>query len=328
MTTWRGFAGLLAGLALLTGCATIPAPETRNSEAFVVDAAPGSIAARHAPVFIPEYPTAPYNRVGTPRAEIDDRGREHVHVDPGQATVYFRQRGFETANGAYTNLIYRVHFEQVPFSLAPFHITTGRNSGLFVIITLDDSNRPLLLTTVHTCGCYIAFVPTSYLPRSAWPANRDGGEQRVFGLRLPGVIDYPAEFDDDLRPLIFLKHGTHRVRDIGLARYSRLEQDHALTLAGLRPIEDLDHLSLGNGETTSFFHDSGFRRGYVKGASKPLELLFMSWWSLDLHVGVDKRYGDRDETGTVFYTSLKPWARSASDMWRFEEFLDYWGWKF
>ncbi len=38
-------------------------------------------------------------------------------------------------------------------------------------------------------------------------------------------------------------------------------------------------------------------------------------------------YGDRRETGKVFYTSLKFWNREESDMWPFAEFLEFWGWR-
>jgi hypothetical protein len=326
MNCRRGFAALVAGLALLTGCATIPAPETRHSIAFVV-ADDGTLATRHAPVIVPEYPAASYNRIGRPSAQADERGRVRIFVDPDRPAIYFQQRGFETGTQRYTNLVYRVHFERVPYSLVPFHLTAGRNSGLLFVVTLDEAERPLLLTTVHTCGCYLAFVPTRHLPREAWPPGRDGGEQQVFGIRMPGLLEYPELPDQDSRPLIFTRHGTHRVEDAGVARYSTLGAEYELIEAKLLPIEALKALPLADGDTVSFYNDRGLRKGYVKGATKPFELLFMSWWALDPHVGVDKEYGDRDETGTVFYTSLKPWARSASDMWRFAEFLEYWGWR-
>jgi hypothetical protein len=57
-----------------------------------------------------------------------------------------------------------------------------------------------------------------------------------------------------------------------------------------------------------------------------LERFFVSWWAFDWHVGEDKAYGPAEETGTVFYTSLKFWRRDVSDMWFFDRFLKYWGW--
>jgi hypothetical protein len=63
------------------------------------------------------------------------------------------------------------------------------------------------------------------------------------------------------------------------------------------------------------------------GFFKPLEKLFMSWWSMDWRVGEDKDLGPKEKTGTTFYTSLKFWAREKSDLWNFARFLKYWGWE-
>jgi hypothetical protein len=67
-------------------------------------------------------------------------------------------------------------------------------------------------------------------------------------------------------------------------------------------------------------------KGHVKGAVKPFESLFMSLISLDFFVGMDKTYADPAQTGNPFYTSLKPWRRTDSNMWDFARFLSYWGW--
>jgi hypothetical protein len=97
--------------------------------------------------------------------------------------------------------------------------------------------------------------------------------------------------------------------------------------AELLPLEALEQLDLGNGATTSFYETAGDRRGYVKESYKPRERLFMSWWALDWRVGEDKKLGRDKDDGIEFYTSLKPWARSASDMRDFAAFLKYWGWR-
>jgi hypothetical protein len=36
-------------------------------------------------------------------------------------------------------------------------------------------------------------------------------------------------------------------------------------------------------------------------------------------------YGDGRKTGNPFYTSLKPWNRTASDMGNFAGYLKFWG---
>jgi hypothetical protein len=95
----------------------------------------------------------------------------------------------------------------------------------------------------------------------------------------------------------------------------------------LAPVTALAALPLGD-RKVSFFEQEGWRRGYVKGNSKPLELLLMSWWALDPKVGRDKALGPPEETGIKLYTSLKFWARNDSDIWNFPDFLNYWGWDF
>lgn len=319
-------AALLSALWAATGCAVIPDPHAPDHSVAYVPPAEDTLLARYAPVVVSDHPELSYNRIGRPSARRGADGEERIYVDPAGPVVYARQRDIETEKARYTNLAYRVHFEQVPFSLFPFHLTTGRNGGLLFVLTLNQRGEPLLLTTVHTCGCYLAFLPTSYLPESAYPEGWDPERQQVFGQTLPGRLAYPARFDPALRPVIHVRHATHRIKDVQVAAPAALATRHRLVTMEMAPMEKLTRLPL-DGATTSFYDREGFRKGYVKGSFKPLELLLMSWWTFDLHVGVDKAYGDAEETGTLFYTSLRPWRREESDMWEFAGFLEFWGWK-
>ncbi|HHH35826.1 MAG TPA: hypothetical protein ENK48_03235 [Gammaproteobacteria bacterium] len=309
-------------LLMVVGCAA-PGPAGSPAKAVAYVAADdGSLFARHAPVIVPADPTQAFNRVGTPAARLDDRGHEEIYVDPEQPVFFVQRRDFETGGGRYTNLIYRLHFQRVPFP----HLTAGRNGGLMIVLTLDREEQLLLVTTVHTCGCYLAMVPTTRLPATAWPEGWNPAGQRVFGIHLPGHLDLPRDGGNG-RLAVFLRHATHRVADLRLLEPAALAAYHQVRTP-LRPMAALDRLPLRGGGTTSFFHATGPSRGYVKNAFKPLEFLLMSWWVLDPHVGVDKRYGPGTTTGTRFYTSLWPWYRSASDMWEFPDFLRFWGWRF
>jgi len=311
----------------LTACAAIsPAPGPgqvtgpRDALAYVV-AGQNSLSARYAPVIIPESPHHLYNRIGTAAARYDQRGKEEIFIDTNIPTYYFQQRDFRINHSTYTNLIYRVHFEKVP----NLHLTTGKNGGLFIIITLNEVRQPILITTVHTCGCYLAFIPTNFMPESAFPESWNREEQQVFGITLPGVVRYPLPFSDQYRLLITVKNATHRVSGVSVLNMRKLDDNYEVMPGKIEHMAQLKRLPL-NGDSTSFYHDTGASKGYVKNSFKPYEFLFMSWWVFDAHVGVDKEYGPRDDTGTVFYTSLRPWKRSASDMWDFAEFLRFWGW--
>ncbi len=108
--------------------------------------------------------------------------------------------------------------------------------------------------------------------------------------------------------------------EVGNGSSSSVGESVAFTL---EPTENLNRLPSKNGPV-SLYHTSGILNGHVKGAIKPLETMLMSWLSFDLFVGMDKAYGD---TGNPFYTSLKPWNRQQSDLWHFDRFLRFWGWR-
>ena len=147
----------------------------------------GTLLARYAPIFVLQTYADSYNRIGTPSARLVG-GKEEVYVDPNRPVIYAEHREFRTARGAYTNLIYRVHFERIPFPA----LTTGRNVGIFVIVTLDQQQRPVLVTTLHTCGCYLVFIPTCFLPQDALPHGWNAGGQNRWGEQLPGMLQLPA----------------------------------------------------------------------------------------------------------------------------------------
>jgi len=318
---------LLFILVLVSGCAHHPVSGSdQSSRIFYVVEDTQSQLSRYAPIVEPQNPGLMANRVGKPKVRLNSHGREKIFIEPREGVFYAQKIDFETKRARYTNLVYRIHFQGVPFRLIPFNLTYGKNVGLFMIVTINQHGEPVLFTTVHTCGCFISITPTSYLAQDAYPDNWNVQEQSVFGEHLAGRLNFPARFDNRLRILVKLRDQTHRVSDIEIADYDRIARDRSVQTAALLPMAALRRLPAG-GRTSSFFHEQGFRKGYVKGSFKPFELLFMSWWALDLNVGVDKDYGDHRDTGTIFYTSLKPWKRSVSDMWNFSRFLKFWGWR-
>jgi len=303
--------GLIFALLMAGGCATTR-PDGK-ALALLPPTYDNSLYSRHLPILVIHNPDSDYNRVG--RIVIK---KDRVAVDPDDPAVYVRTENFSTPRGRYRNLIYRFHFKEVPFSLVPFHLTAGKNVGLIVVVTLDENDKTILFTTVHTCGCYLAFLPSREIDPEmlppGWPKNR----QKILGERLPAFIDGKKEG----RILLDIRPATHRVME---ARW--LDNEEA---AGLRPgqrIKILPYSSLDDDRTGSIFVKKGLRRGYVKESHKPFEMLLMGWWTLDPFIGEDKDLGDHRNTGTRFYTSLKFWARENSDMADFARFLKYWGWR-
>jgi hypothetical protein len=289
--------------------------------AYVAEGMPGRLL-DYAPLFVLQTRQEKYNLIGRPSARFAEDGKEEIYVNAARPAVYAEEQQFEAERGRYTNLIYRVHFERTPFP----HLTAGRNVGLFCIITLNEREEPVLVVTVHTCGCYLAVCPTTYLPEAALPVKWHTGLQEVHGEVLPAMLRYPDRFDPGYRPVIAVRDDVHRIMDVRVESLDEVPWRYDVVPMELLPIAALDALPLGDG-VTSFFETEGKRKGFVKGAYKPLERVLMSWAALDLRVGEDKRLADSEEMNTVFYTVLKPWDQEKADLSRFADCLRYFGWR-
>jgi hypothetical protein len=317
---------VLAGV--LGACAGTTAPQERSPvarhAAFVHPGGSGLLA-RFAPVFVTEHAEQSHNRIGTPIAEIDGGGSETVRIDPDRATIYRRVVPFSAGDRRYTNLVYRVHFERNPFTWLPLNLGAGRNVGLLAIVTLNEAEEPVYVTTVHTCGCYHAVLPTNFLPATDRPEDWDAEGLEVYGEHLPGRLTYPAE-PDTARLVIRIRGDTHRVMDVDVLPFEWVAATHDVIDADAADTEALETLEHARG-ITSFFHTEGRRKGLVKGAWKPLETLIFGLWIRDFHVGRDRRYGPEEHAGQLFYTTLNPVKKTRSDMWNFRAFLELNGWK-
>jgi len=321
------YTSFLVLCVLFSGCAHhVPISEQSGHTLYLPEKGSGS-EALFAPAFLVYETAADYNRIGRPGARLESDGSESIFVDPDEPVIYVGRYGFTTEKASYTNLVYRIHFAKVPYSLIPFNITAGQNGGIMVVVTLDDQENPLLVSTFGTCGCYLAIVPTEYLPREAWPAQRqDEDVLEVYGERLPGVL----ALQRGQRLLVQMRPAVHRVMGLSLMSGQRPDgsQNVSVRAARLAPVSALETLPIsGTERVTSFFQEKGMCKGLVKGAVKPLESMFMSILAMDFFVGTDKAYYGTPEEGPPFYTSLKPWFRHESDIRDYGRFLRFWGWK-
>ena len=324
-----GYMGIwLFILAMLGGCAGTGTQGGAGSTlAYVVEEDSSSTLRGGAPVFLVDHAESPYNQIGSPRVTVSGEDAGAVVIDPGRPAAYAASYHFSTESGTFSNFIYRIHFSETPLEFFPFRLGAGRNVGLLVIVTGNRLGQPLLITTLHTCGCYLAFVPTSFLAASAYPDGwRAGSRQWVYGQSLPSLLEYDGHDVAGMRIVFRIAGASHRIRDIRL--------DDGASLAGvpqravpLRAMDELETISAGDGGAVSFYETSGAREGYVRNSGKIWERLLISWWALDWRVGEDKRFTPEGSDGPVFYTSLKPWARQESDLRDFAGFLRYWGWK-
>ncbi len=314
---------LLFAALLLPGCAGHSLPVAQQEHLVVaptVSASPVLVA--RAPSFLLQGTQTPHNRIGRVEA-TREKGQEVVGINADIPVIYAGSQFFSTDKGTYTNLVYRVHFSATPFSLIPFYLGAGRNVGLLVILTLDKQSRPLLVTTVNTCGCYAVSIPTELLPSSFYPDHWPPAQISVYGELLPARIK-SVQANEIIQ--VKVRADVHRVMDI---RVIPRDSVHSTPVrqAEVVGLETLKRLPVNDGSVTSLYYEHWPLAGHVKGALKPWESLSLSLVSLDFFVGMDKDFGDPRAGGSRFYTSLKPWNRSASDMNDFAAYLRFNGWK-
>ena len=319
--------GVFLAATALTGCATTNggALDTGTTTAYIYRGDDELLTA-HAPVFVIEHDEKPYNKIGTPSARYSSSNREEIFVDPSIPTIFHQIRTFQTEKGVYTNLIYRVHFERSPFTWAPFNASAGKNVGVIAVVTLDEDKQPVLLTTVQSCGCYHAITPSNFLEPTAYPEKWNTDGVTVYGEHLPGRLDFPAPFSHDSKIAITIRDGSHRTSDIRVAQIDQLSNIANTQYTRVAPVEALKTIPLGD-TSVSFYHENGRKKGLVKGAYKPWETLLFGLWAWDSHVGQDREYASKEESGHRFYTTLTASKKKRSDMWNYEGYLNHNGWK-
>jgi len=314
----------LTAPALLSSCAYSPSDHTER-EILYQAPQPNSVKKLHTPAFLVKEAEKLFNRIGIPSVRESANQKTEIYVDPEKPAVFFEAQDFTTAKGKYRNLIYRIHFEKVPFALNQFNITAGKNIGILLIYTLNEKGQLLLVTTVHTCGCYLAFLPTKALPSEWFPSDWPVESQWIYGHTLPSLLH--LDQTNDSQEIVFsLESETHRISNITIAEHDTLENPFDTIEMEILPMNYLYRLPFRD-TTESFFEMDGARKGYVRNNTKFLEWLLISWWAFDFNVGEDKAFGLGDTSETIFYTSLKFWDREASDLKNFPQFLSYWGWK-
>ena len=246
---------LIALAVAISGCAHHQQlPPEKVHTIYLADGEEGEVLNRYAPVFLTYDYQREYNRIGRPAARFDEKGEEIIYVDATKPVIFYLKEEFSTEHGEYTNLVYRIHFPKVPFSIIPFNLTSGNNVGIMIVVTLDSQQRPVLVTTVGTCGCYAAIVPTTYLPQDALPEDWEDRPLDVYGEQLPSILDYQEKKHPEL--LVHLRPGVHRIMDLEIVELADLSQPGSFFAiqAPLEPVSDLERIPL-DGETTSFYYD-------------------------------------------------------------------------
>jgi hypothetical protein len=211
----------------------LPRPDAQAAE---------RLLAAHAPVFDIEH-AGPFDDVGTPAWQADGR----IGVDAAAPVVYQRLTHTLVQGRPLRQLVYTLWFPERP-RRGTFDLLGGTLDGVIVRLTLGADGRPLMVDTIHACGCYHLFFPASGV--SLKPGAPTGEEWAFVPAPLPTLA--PGQ-----RIVVRIESTTHYVLGVtaavptatGMLRYAR------------RPESDLQRLPLPNGGTRSLYGPDGLVAG-------------------------------------------------------------------
>jgi hypothetical protein len=120
--------------------------------------------------------------------------------------VYLRLSHTRFKGRIYLQLNYQIWFPGRPRQGA-FDILGGHLDGLIWRVTLDENGKPLLYDTIHNCGCYHMYFPSSKLQYT--------GKTHVFEepLLIPAAA---PQADEGERVVLRIAHSTHYLEAVSV----------------------------------------------------------------------------------------------------------------
>jgi hypothetical protein len=198
--------------------------------------------AAHAPVFEIEQ-TGDFDRPG---ALHWPRGASTPAVDPAAPVVYRMAAWTRYRGRVLLQLVYTIWFAERPPESST-DLLSGRLDGVTWRVTLAPDGEPLLYDTMHPCGCYHMFFPTSRAQPIAPP------ESVLEWAFSPRSLERVAEGE---RPVLRIATRTHYVEGVTLQRGRSAGARYAL-----RPYDELRSLARPEGGRASAFGPDGLVRG-------------------------------------------------------------------
>jgi hypothetical protein len=90
-------------------------------------------------------------------------------VDPASPDVYATLAWTRIGEQVLLQFVYQIWFDERP-ARGRLDLLAGRLDSVIVRITVDDDGVPVMLDTIHGCGCYHMFLPSPRLQRRPPPA--------------------------------------------------------------------------------------------------------------------------------------------------------------
>ena len=193
-----------------------------------------------------------FDRFGAPEWRV---GSAAPAVDTSAPVVYQRLTSTRYRGKWLVQLVYTVWFPERP-PRSRFDLLAGALDAVVLRLTLaEDDGRPLLLDTIHACGCYHLFLPGAGLQL------RDGAPQHVEWAFVPATLP-PTRSGQRL--VVTLDSGSHYVMA------AALDTGRPGTPYALRPEDELRSLPLPQGGRRSLYGPDSL----VPGSERPERFLF------------------------------------------------------
>ncbi|MCL6416467.1 hypothetical protein MIB92_12460 [Aestuariirhabdus sp. Z084] len=178
---------------------------------------------------------------GAPRWLNDEPG-----VNPLEVVTYTHSSYTRWNNRWLLQLSYLVWFDQRPPASNWLDIYAGKLDGLYLRITLDERGQPLLLDSIHPCGCYYSVLPLQTSLQLKTEAS----------IGEPPLLLKPAQYQSGQRLRVSISSQDHML--IG-ADWGRKEAD--ANRYQLQSSDELRRLPWGAGSQNLFSSPKGLVSG-------------------------------------------------------------------
>jgi hypothetical protein len=209
-----------------------------------------SIFDAHAPIF--EVETASDDdRIGSLRWRDAAALGEAPLVDITRPSIYRRISHTRVNGRTYAQLVYSVWFPSRPREQL-FDLLSGALDSVIWRVTLDDDGAPLIYDSIHGCGCYHLFFPTSRLKLK--PPPEANTEWAFVPKNAPPLM--PSQ-----RIVLQIAATSHYI--VGV---NKNDNNNAETkILQWRDDEELRALPTNDGTTRSIFQPDGLVAGTERG---------------------------------------------------------------
>ena len=185
-----------------------------------------------------------------------NRIQDNTPVVNTDRPISYRRVAYTRINGkTFAQLVYSVWFPSRP-RRQPLDLLSGSLDSIIWRVTLDEDGTPLIYDSIHACGCYHMFFPTSRMQLKPAPAAHM--EWAFVPIAMPAV-------EATQRVTLRLAAESHYIVGVGVAPGKNSIAENPGIVYEWRDDDELRRLDAGRDQTRSIFQSSGIIAGTERG---------------------------------------------------------------